>query len=64
MNEPWINPLIQGNMSGSGIIIMEQNSLQLRNPGAPPLFDFSDLADIPPEVEWFANLDNAHPKKT
>jgi hypothetical protein len=40
MNEPWVNALIQGNMSGSEIIIMEQNSLQLRNPGAPPLFDF------------------------
>ena len=35
---------------------MEQNSLLLRNPGALPLADFYDLADIPPEVEWFANL--------
>ena len=38
---------------------MEHNSLLLRNPGALPLSDFYDLADIPPEVEWFANLDNA-----
>src|SRR5688572_10245876 len=42
---------------------MEHNSLLLQNPGALPLSDFYDLADIPPEVEWFANLDNANTKK-
>ena len=42
---------------------MEQHSLLLRNEGALPLSDFYDLADIPPEVEWFANLDNANTKK-
>jgi site-specific recombinase XerD len=42
---------------------MEHNSPLLRNPGALPLSDFSALADIPPEVEWFANLDNASTKK-
>jgi site-specific recombinase XerD len=42
---------------------MEHTSLLLRNEGALPLADFSDLADIPPEIEWFANLDNANTKK-
>ena len=42
---------------------MEHHSLLLRNPGALPLLDFSELADIPPELEWFANLDNANTKK-
>ena len=42
---------------------MEKNSLLLRNPGALPLADFYDLADTPPEVEWFANFDNANTKK-
>ena len=42
---------------------MERNSLWLRHPGALPLADFYALVDIPPEVEWFANLDNAHTKK-
>jgi integrase/recombinase XerD len=42
---------------------MESHSLLLRNEGALPLSDFYDLADIPPEVEWFANLDNANTKK-
>ena len=42
---------------------MEQHSLLRRNAGALPLADFSALADIPPEIEWFANLDNANTKK-
>jgi integrase/recombinase XerD len=25
--------------------------------------EFQDLADVPPEVEWFANLDNAHTRR-
>jgi hypothetical protein len=43
--------------------MMEQQSLRRRNPGALPLADFYELADIPPEIEWFANLDNANTKK-
>ena len=42
---------------------MEQHSLLRRTAGALPLADFSALADIPPEIEWFANLDNANTKK-
>jgi integrase/recombinase XerD len=42
---------------------MEQHALLLRNEGALPLADFYDLADIPPEIEWFANLDNTNTKK-
>ena len=30
---------------------MEHKALLLRNPGGLPLADFSDLADIPPEIE-------------
>ncbi|MFZ0209906.1 MAG: hypothetical protein WAL59_28010 [Roseiarcus sp.] len=25
--------------------------------------EFHRLADVPPEIEWFANLDNAHTRR-
>ena len=24
---------------------------------------FSELADVPPEIEWFANIDNPHTRR-
>jgi integrase/recombinase XerD len=42
---------------------MEKISLLVQNQGSLPLSDFFELADIPPELEWFANIDNTNTRR-
>src|SRR5262245_37131692 len=61
--KPWIREFIQGKICGAGNVSVKQKSLLIRNRGSLPLANFFDLADIPPEVEWFANIDNANTRR-
>jgi integrase/recombinase XerD len=42
---------------------MEKKSPPSPYRGPLPLLEFTDLADIPPEIEWFANIDNANTRR-
>jgi hypothetical protein len=36
--------------------------VHLTNPESP-VSEFSQLEDVPPETQWFANIDNLHPRR-
>src|SRR5262249_20196974 len=43
---------------------MAENTLITQNPRSLTPTEFYDLSDIPPELEWFGNLDNKNTRKT